>query len=104
MTLHLPELSLVLLIGPSGAGKSTFARCHFLSTEIISSDILRVRRPNRDFLLEIRSGRHSYDEVVAHAESLHAGLTDRFASFPLPNAPDRGAATTQLIEIRSGFR
>ncbi len=42
MTLHLPELSLVLLIGPSGAGKSTFARRLFLPTEIISSDACRA--------------------------------------------------------------
>ena len=41
MTLKIPELSLVLLIGPSGCGKSTFARKHFRSTEIISSDYCR---------------------------------------------------------------
>src|SRR5277367_1355879 len=40
-TIDLPELSLVLLIGPSGCGKSTFARKHFRSTEIISSDYCR---------------------------------------------------------------
>lgn len=37
-----PELSLVVLIGASGSGKSTFARKHFLSTEIISSDYCRA--------------------------------------------------------------
>ncbi len=37
----LPELSLVLLVGPSGSGKSSFARKHFLATEIISSDHCR---------------------------------------------------------------
>ncbi len=41
MTLKIPDLSLVLLIGPSGCGKSTFARKHFRSTEIISSDYCR---------------------------------------------------------------
>jgi protein phosphatase len=40
-TLTLPELSLVVLIGPSGAGKSTFARKHFLPTEVLSSDVCR---------------------------------------------------------------
>ncbi|MEG3941634.1 polynucleotide kinase-phosphatase [Microcoleus sp. S36b_A3] len=41
MKITLPELSLVVLIGASGSGKSTFARQHFLPTEIISSDYCR---------------------------------------------------------------
>jgi protein phosphatase len=41
MQLMIPELSLVILIGASGSGKSSFARKHFLSTEIISSDYCR---------------------------------------------------------------
>ena len=41
MEVRLPELSLVLLIGASGSGKSTFARRHFLPTEVISSDYCR---------------------------------------------------------------
>ncbi|MDJ0618487.1 MAG: polynucleotide kinase-phosphatase [Calothrix sp. MO_192.B10] len=41
MKLTIPELSLVLLIGASGSGKSTFARKHFQSFEVISSDFCR---------------------------------------------------------------
>jgi protein phosphatase len=40
--LSIPELSLVVLIGASGSGKSTFAREHFLPTEVISSDYCRA--------------------------------------------------------------
>jgi protein phosphatase len=36
-----PELSLVVLMGASGCGKSTFARKHFRSTEVLSSDFCR---------------------------------------------------------------
>src|SRR3954447_16265127 len=39
--LKIPDLSLVVLIGASGSGKSTFAKRHFLPTEVISSDRAR---------------------------------------------------------------
>lgn len=41
MRITVPELSLVVLIGASGSGKSTFAKKHFLPTEILSSDYCR---------------------------------------------------------------
>jgi protein phosphatase len=39
--LTIPKLALVVLIGASGSGKSTFARKHFLNTEVLSSDTCR---------------------------------------------------------------
>jgi protein phosphatase len=42
MKINVPELSLVLLVGPSGSGKSSFARKHFLPTEVVSSDFCRA--------------------------------------------------------------
>src|SRR6195952_5352197 len=42
MKISIPELSLVLLAGPSGSGKSSFARVHFLPTELVSSDFCRA--------------------------------------------------------------
>ncbi len=41
MTISIPNLSLVVLVGASGSGKSTFARTHFLPTEVLSSDYCR---------------------------------------------------------------
>jgi protein phosphatase len=41
-SLHIPEISLVVLIGVSGSGKSSFARAHFSRTEIVSSDECRA--------------------------------------------------------------
>src|SRR5665213_4024688 len=41
MKFTIPELSFVVLIGVSGSGKSTFARKHFKTTEILSSDYCR---------------------------------------------------------------
>ncbi len=42
MKLSLPDFALVVLIGPTGSGKSSFARKHFLDTEVISSDHCRA--------------------------------------------------------------
>ena len=42
MKILIPDPSLIILIGPSGAGKSTFARKHFLRTQIVSSDLCRA--------------------------------------------------------------
>lgn len=42
MDIVLPQFCLVLLIGASGCGKSTFARRHFRSTEVVSSDACRA--------------------------------------------------------------
>jgi protein phosphatase len=41
MNIKIPELSLVVLVGASGSGKSSFARKHFKTTEIVSSDFCR---------------------------------------------------------------
>ena len=41
-TIRIPELALVALVGASGSGKSTFARAHFKTTEVISSDCCRA--------------------------------------------------------------
>ncbi|MBL1100523.1 polynucleotide kinase-phosphatase [Streptomyces coffeae] len=40
-SLAVPDLSLVVLVGTTGSGKSTFARRHFLPTQVVSSDVCR---------------------------------------------------------------
>ena len=52
MTLTVPKLSLVVLVGASGSGKSTFARRHFLPTEVLSSDFCRALVSDDEMSLE----------------------------------------------------
>ena len=42
MKFAIPDFALVVLVGPTGSGKSSFARKHFLETEIVSSDHCRA--------------------------------------------------------------
>jgi hypothetical protein len=74
-----------------------------MAGEIAREGTLRIRRPNRDFLLQIRAGEFSYDDLVARAEALHATLPEAFAASALPDAPDRTAINRLLIEIRAAF-
>jgi predicted nucleotidyltransferase len=74
-----------------------------MAGEIAREGVLRIRRPNRDFLLQIRSGEFSYDDLVARAEALHASLPAAYAASSLPETPDRAAINRLLIEIRAGF-
>jgi polynucleotide kinase-phosphatase len=41
MKISIPDFCLVVLVGASGSGKSTFARRHFLQTEVVGSDWAR---------------------------------------------------------------
>ncbi|MGD1883316.1 MAG: AAA family ATPase [Paracoccaceae bacterium] len=40
--ISIPDFALVVLVGATGSGKSSFARKHFLDTEIVSSDAYRA--------------------------------------------------------------
>ncbi|MEO6848153.1 MAG: polynucleotide kinase-phosphatase [Chthoniobacterales bacterium] len=42
MNVKIPDLSLVVMVGVSGSGKSTFAKTHFKSSEVLSSDACRA--------------------------------------------------------------
>lgn len=70
MILHLPELSLVLLVGPSGAGKTKFARRHFLPSEIVSSDTCRAMVWNN------RKHEAGPFDIIGDIRSCHPELLD----------------------------
>lgn len=72
-----------------------------MAGEIAREGVLRVRRPNRDFLLRVRSGEFSYDWLVNHAEEQHAGLADLYAASDLPAAPDRERVNALLVSMRA---
>jgi predicted nucleotidyltransferase len=74
-----------------------------MAHEIASEGVLRVRRPNREELLRIRAGEFSYEELLAKAEDLYAGLAPAFARAALPDEPARARVNEWLVRIRREF-
>jgi protein phosphatase len=71
--IHIPELSLVVLIGASSSGKSTFARKFFKPTEIVSSDHCRAMISDDENSLEASSDAFDVARFIT-AKRLKAGL------------------------------
>ena len=75
MEIKIPELSLVVLIGASGSGKSTFARKHFLPTEILSSDHCRALVSDDENNLEVTAEAFAVLDFIAGKRLAGAKLT-----------------------------
>ena len=74
-----------------------------MAEEIAKEGIIRVRRPERDFLLKIREGVFPYDDLMAMAQEKIETINALFEKSDLPNEPDRQLAEQLLIEIRQDF-
>ena len=74
-----------------------------MAEEIAEVGQLLVRRPNREFLLQIRRGEFEYEELVADAEQLVTRVEAAFAHSALPDTPDRAAAENLLRQVRRAF-
>lgn len=74
-----------------------------MAEEIARTGQLRVRRPNREFLLQIRRGEFEYAELVAEAEQLVERVEAAFAASALPAAPDTATAEETLRRVRRAF-
>jgi len=74
-----------------------------MAGEIAREGVIRVRRPNRDFLLRVRAGEFAYEELVDRAESMLAEVRDAFDRSSLPERPDRAQAGELLVAIREEF-
>jgi hypothetical protein len=71
-----------------------------MAEEIAETGQIQVRRPNRDFLLRVRAGEFSYEELLARAEAQLADLEPRFARSGLPAQPDTAAVELALVRAR----
>lgn len=74
-----------------------------MAEEIAREGRLHVRRPNRDFLLQVRRGEFQYAELLQQAEELVQRVDAAFAVSDLPAEPDRARVEELLIETRQRF-
>ena len=75
-----------------------------MAAEIAEHHTLTVRRPNRDFLMQIRRGEFEYDELITQAETKIESINELYEKSTLRDEPDVDALEQVLIEIREDFR
>lgn len=71
-----------------------------MAEDIARHQEIRVRRPNRDFLLDIRSGQFEYDQLLQWAEEKIAKIDELYQNSPLPETPDLERINRVLVSIR----
>lgn len=74
-----------------------------MAGEIAREGVLRIRRPNREFLLRVRSGQFEYEDLVSRAEGQLLEVTAAFEASTLQEEPDRMQVNRLLVEIRGAF-
>ncbi|MCC6371525.1 MAG: nucleotidyltransferase, partial [Bacteroidia bacterium] len=71
-----------------------------MAEEIAKENKLHVRRHDRDFLLQIRSGIFEYDDLVKIADEKIEDIKLWYAKSTLPETPDLVVLNECLAEIR----
>lgn len=71
-----------------------------VAEEILRDGKLNVKRPNREQLLDIKSGNMDYDDLLAMADKLMESIDSYCLTSSLPAAPYKMEAERVLVEMR----
>jgi uncharacterized protein len=74
-----------------------------MAKEIASEGKINVKRPDREFLLNVKSGLYEYDDLVAQAETLKTELDELYLTSNLPEEPDSDMVNQLLISTREAY-
>jgi predicted nucleotidyltransferase len=74
-----------------------------MGEEILADGTVRVFRPDADWLLAVRHGALTYEQVLALAAEHRTRLDWLVAASPLPEAPDVRAANDLLIRLQEDY-
>ena len=71
-----------------------------VAEEILRDGKLNVKHPNREELLNIKSGNMDYDDLLAMADKLMENIESYCLTSSLPDAPDKKKIERVLVEMR----
>jgi uncharacterized protein len=74
-----------------------------MAIEIGSTHKVSVKRPNRDFLLEIKAGKFDYETLLQMADELYQLMQVSFHKSDLPETPDLSMINKITFLIREKF-
>lgn len=74
-----------------------------MAEEMLRTGELNVRRPDREYLLDIRNGKFEHAELLEYAENKIKLLDELVPVSPLPTDVDTDLLNNLLIEIRDEF-
>lgn len=74
-----------------------------MAIEIGKEMKVNVKRPNRDFLLEIKSGKFEYEELLEMAEIKQREMETAFENSTLPEEPDLAMINKLTYKLRDKF-
>jgi len=74
-----------------------------MAIEIGSQSKVNVKRHNREFLLEIKSGKYEYEDLLKMAENRKQEMEVVFENSSLPDSPDLKVIDKMLFELRQKF-
>jgi len=72
-----------------------------VALEILEEGKLQVRRPNRDELLDIKSGKFEYEQLLTMSDALMEKIIKAAEKSKLPEQPEKAIAEKLLIEMRN---
>jgi uncharacterized protein len=71
--------------------------------ELMAHRRITLPRPEKDLLIEIRSGEWPLERVLAHAKKLSREVEQAVSSSPLPERVDRTAISRLVAQIHLDF-
>lgn len=71
--------------------------------ELMTHKTITLPRPEKDLLIEVRSGEWTLEQVLAHAQKLNADIEAAIFSSPLPENVDREQISKLVAKVHLAF-